>query len=207
MTTTINLLPWREERRKRQQQEFILLLVAAAIIGIVLFFGWKMMVDGQIADQRARNSHIQAKSAELDAKIKEINELKARRDELVARMEVIQNLQGNRPTIVYIFDQLVRTMPDGVYYASVKREGEKFVIHGVAESNNRISRLMRNFDDSPWFADANLIKVAAVEKAGSRSGGCYELKAVAGSSGSQTNCFELTVKQTSPNSNKEEEKK
>ncbi|WP_369819116.1 PilN domain-containing protein, partial [Alcanivorax sp. HI0044] len=94
MTTTINLLPWREERRKRQQQEFIVLLVVAAVVGALLFFGWKSVVDQQIADQRARNSHIQSKTAELNEKIKEIKELQARRDELVARMEVIQNLQG-----------------------------------------------------------------------------------------------------------------
>ena len=91
MTTTINLLPWREERRKRQQQEFIVLLAMAAVLGAVLFLGWKSVVDQKIADQRARTSHIQTKMSELDEKIKEINEINTRRDELVARMEVIQS--------------------------------------------------------------------------------------------------------------------
>ena len=188
MTTTINLLPWREERRKRQQQEFIVLLVMAAVLGAVLFFGWKSVVDQKIADQRARNSHIKTKAAELDGKIKEIKELKTRRDELVARMEVIQSLQGNRPTIVYVFDQLVRTLPDGVFYSKLSRIGDLYTINGIAESNNRISRLMRNLDQSEWFKEANLQNVTALED------------------GSQANSFTLTVKQASPTSNKEEEK-
>lgn len=188
MTTTINLLPWREERRKRQQQEFIILLVMAAALGAVLFFGWKSAIDQRIADQRARNSHIQTKAAELDEKIKEINELKTRRDELIARMEVIQNLQGNRPTIVYVFDQLVRALPDGIYFSRVERKGDLYTINGIAESNNRISRLMRNFDQSPWFKEANLQTVTALED------------------GSQANSFTLNVKQSSPASNKEGEK-
>ncbi|WP_297769682.1 PilN domain-containing protein [uncultured Alcanivorax sp.] len=189
MTTTINLLPWREERRKRQQQEFIVLLVMAAILGAVLFLGWKSVVDQQIADQRARNSHIESKASELDEKIKEINELKTRRDELVARMEVIQSLQGNRPTIVYVFDQLVRTLPDGVYYSKVTRKGDVYTINGIAESNNRISRLMRNFDQSQWFKEATLQNVTALED------------------GSQANSFTLNVKQSSPTSKNEEEEK
>ncbi|MEE3321585.1 MAG: PilN domain-containing protein [Pseudomonadota bacterium] len=188
MTTTINLLPWREERRKQQQQEFIVLLVVAAVVGGLLFWLWQGSVDQQIADQRARNSHIQAKTAELDEKIKEIKELKERRAELVARMEVIQSLQGNRPSIVYVFDQLVKTLPDGVYYNEIKREGDLFTIVGLAESNNRISRLMRNLDQSDWFEGANLLNVSA------------------GNDGTEVNSFTLTVKQASRSGQEEEEK-
>ena len=186
MTTTINLLPWREERRKQQQQEFIVMLVAAAVIGGLLFWLWQGSVDQQIADQRARNSHIEAKTAELDDKIKEIKALKKRRAELVARMEVIQSLQGNRPSIVYVFDQLVKTLPDGVYYDEIKRRGSSFTIKGLAESNNRISRLMRNLDQSDWFTEANLLNVSAV------------------ADDSDVNSFTLTVKQKS--NNKEDKK-
>ncbi len=187
MTTTINLLPWREERRKQQQQEFIVMLVVAAVVGGLLFWVWQGSVDQQTADQRARNSHIQAKTAELDEKIKEIKELKQRRAELVARMEVIQSLQGNRPSIVYVFDQLVKTLPDGVYYDEIKRQGALFTIKGLAESNNRISRLMRNLDQSDWFEEANLLNVSAREN------------------DSEVNSFTLTVKQSS-RSGKEGEK-
>ncbi|MQX52763.1 PilN domain-containing protein [Alcanivorax sediminis] len=187
MTTTINLLPWREERRKQQQQEFVVMLVVAALIGGLLFWLWQGNVDQQINDQRARNSHIQAKTSELDEKIKEIKELKARRDELVARMEVIQSLQGNRPSIVYVFDQLVKTLPDGVYYNEISRKGMLFTIEGMAESNNRISRLMRSLDESDWFQEANLLNVTSMDD------------------GSGLNSFVLTVKQSS-GSGKEEEK-
>ncbi|MEQ9510140.1 MAG: PilN domain-containing protein, partial [Alloalcanivorax xenomutans] len=131
-------------------------------------------------DQQTRNSHIQAEIAKLDEQIKEIKELETRRAELVARMKVIQELQGNRPTIVYVFDQLVRTLPDGVYYSSVERTGNVFTIKGVAESNNRVSRLMRNLDGSDWFVEPNLINVTALE--GSQ----------------QANQFTLTVKQGRP---------
>jgi len=187
MTTTINLLPWREERRKQQQQEFIVMLVVAALAGALLFWVWQSSVEQQIADQRARNAHVQAKTMELDERIKEIKEIKERRADLVARMEVIQSLQGNRPTIVYVFDQLVKTLPDGVYYNEIKRQGELFTIKGLAESNNRISRLMRNLDKSDWFDEANLLNVTAVDD------------------GSDVNSFTLTVKQAS-SANKEGDK-
>ncbi|MDX1803552.1 MAG: PilN domain-containing protein [Alcanivorax sp.] len=185
MTTTINLLPWREERRKQQQQEFVALLVAAVVVGGLLFFGWKAHVDQQIADQRARNNFIESKAAELDTKIKEIKEIKARRDELISRMKVIQDLQGNRPSIVYIFDQLARTLPDGVYYLSIERKGKLFTIKGIAESNNRISRLMRNLDESEWFEAPNLQNVTALDD------------------GSDANSFTLTVEQSSPKSDED----
>ncbi|WP_348678029.1 PilN domain-containing protein [Alcanivorax profundi] len=189
MTTTINLLPWREERRKQQQNEFVVMLVIAAVIGGLLFYGWNSVVEQNIADQRARNSHIQSKTSELDARIEEIKELQQRRDELVARMEVIQSLQGNRPTIVYVFDELARTLPDGVYYAEIKRAGATYTINGIAESNNRISRLMRNLDGSDWFQDASLLNVTALDDK------------------TDASQFVLTVKQATPGSKKEGEEK
>ncbi|MAX54929.1 MAG: pilus assembly protein PilN [Alcanivoracaceae bacterium] len=189
MTTTINLLPWREERRKQQQQEFIVMLVIAAIIGAVLFYAWNSIVEQNIADQKARNSHIQTKTAELDSRIAEIKELQQRRDELVARMEVIQSLQGNRPTIVYVFDEMARTLPDGVYYREIKRTGSTYTMYGIAESNNRISRLMRNLDGSEWFQDASLLNVTALDDK------------------SDASKFTLTVKQATPSSDKEGEEK
>lgn len=185
MTTTINLRPWRDERRKQQKQEFIALLIAAAVLGVLIFWGWKSYVEGQVADQRTRNSHIQTRIATLDARIKEINEIRGRRDALISRMDVIQSLQGNRPTIVYVFDQLVRTLPDGVFYSSIQRRGDLYTFEGVAESNNRISRLLRNLDESDWFTAPALQKVVAMDD------------------GSQANRFTLTVRQATPHSNSE----
>lgn len=180
MTTRINLLPWREERRKRLQQEFVAMLGLAAILAVGVAFGWHTIKQNQIEDQQARITYIEKEVAKLEEDIKEIERLEERRKELIERMQVIQDLQGNRPSIVYVFDQLVRTLPDGIYYTSVSRNGDVFQIEGIAESNNRISRLMRNLDESVWFQDPNLQKVTAVSET------------------SQANKFTLTVRQGTP---------
>ncbi len=181
--TTINLLPWREARRKQQQQDFIIMLAVAAAIGIAVFFGWKLVVDGKLENQLSRNRYIERELSQLDQQIKEISELEKRRADLVSRMNVIQDLQNNRPYIVYMFDQLVRTLPDGVYYTSIERKGGIFTISGIADSNNRISALMRNLNESDWFKDPDLRTVAAA------------------ADGSQENVFTLTVSQELPSTN------
>jgi type IV pilus assembly protein PilN len=188
MTTTINLLPWREWRRKRLQREFILQLVLAAVLGGAIWFFWNSAVSARVEDQESRNAYIQEQITKLDDKIKEIEKLEQRRSDLVERMEVIQELQGNRPTIVYLFDQLVKTLPDGVHYTSVERNGKKFSISGVSDSNNRISRLMRNFEDSRWFEKPNLQTVSAEENAAGEGNDQQ----------SQSNEFQLTVRQANP---------
>ena len=185
-TTRINLLPWREERRKKRQQEFVGLLMLAAILGGLVWFVWQGAIKGSIDSQSIRNRHVEKQITELDQQIKEIDELERRRSELIERMKVIQALQGNRPTIVYVFDEMVRTLPDGVYFSSVKRQGDLYTITGVADSNNRISRLMRNLGDSVWFGEPTLISVTAVDNS------------------SQANRFTLTVQQSAPKAAEEE---
>jgi type IV pilus assembly protein PilN len=157
----INLLPWREELRKQQLQEFAVVLGMVVFAAIVASFGWKMERERAVEAQKARNSYIEAQISELEESIKEIEELQRRKNALVERMNVIQGLQGNRPTIVHVFDQFVETLPDGVYYTTIKQEGEKYSIVGIAESNNRVSNLMRSLDSSPWFMNPQLIKVVA----------------------------------------------
>ncbi|WP_313332859.1 PilN domain-containing protein, partial [Pseudomonas oryzihabitans] len=110
------------------------------------------------------------------------SELKTRRQQLLARMKIIQDLQGNRPVIGHVFDQLVRTLPDGVYFRELKMQGDTLSISGEAESNNRVSNLMRNLDASDWFASPTLI----------------EVKATTAGAVDQANTFQLTVKQTQP---------
>ena len=176
-TTTINLLPWREKRRQQRQQEFLAILGVAAVLGLLVFWIWSQSVGGQIETQIQRNNYIEAELNKLESEIKEIEELETRRDELVARMKVIQDLQNNRPSIVYFFDQLVRTLPDGVYYTSIERAGGTFTINGVAESNQSISNLMRALEESAWFQQPNLQKVTVLEEGG------------------ETNSFVLTVRQ------------
>jgi type IV pilus assembly protein PilN len=187
MTTKINLLPWREKRRKEKQQEFILLLVLAAILGGAVWFLWSSAAQESIADQRTRNSHIEKELKIMESQIKEIRELEARRSDLIERMQVIQDLQGNRPSIVYIFDQLVRTVPDGVWYKEIERNGTSFTIRGIAESNNRISRLMRSLEESAWFEDPNLQTVKALDQNNQSD-----------AESGEANEFQLTVRQSSP---------
>lgn len=176
ITTKINLLPWREKRRQQMQQDFMVLLGAAAALGVLVWFTWSSHVDGEISAQKSRNTYIKKELKLLDEQIKEIKQLEQRREELVGRMETIQSLQNDRPSIVYIFDQLVRTLPDGVFYKNVERRGRQFTIAGVADSNTRISALMRNLEESPWFVNPILKTVTAV-------------------SGSEASAFTLTVMQ------------
>lgn len=163
ITTTINLLPWREKRRKQQQQDFMIMLAAAAAIGVLIWWMWSSSVSSDVEGQTGRNNYIKGQLTQLDEQIVEIKKLEERRAELVSRMEVIQNLQNDRPSIVYIFDQLVRAIPDGVFYTSITRKGPSFTIQGQAVSNTRISSLMRNLNESPWFVSPALETVTAVE--------------------------------------------
>lgn len=190
MTTRINLLPWREWRRKRLQREFILQLVLAAILGAAIWFFWNSAVSARVEGQERRNAYVEEQISKLDDKIAEIEKLEERRSELVERMKVIQELQGNRPTIVYLFDRLVKTLPEGVYYTSVERTGKQFSISGVSESNNRISRLMRNLEESRWFEEPNLQNVSADED---QQGDQSDTE-----DGEQRNQFSLTVSQANP---------
>lgn len=157
----INLLPWREELRKQRLQEFAIVLGMVVVAAVIAAFLWKLSAENAVDDQMRRNTFIEQQIALMEENIKEIDELQRRRDGLIERMNVIQSLQGNRPVIVHVFDQLVSTLPDGVYYTAVTQKGERFEIAGVAESNNRVSNLMRSLDGSPWLKNPQLIKVVA----------------------------------------------
>lgn len=180
--TRINLLPWREELREEKQKEFLQYLVFVLIVASGLVFVAMQYVNAAIDDQRARNSYVQNEIAVLDERITEIRDLQQRRQELLARMQVIQDLQGNRPVIVRIFDQLVRTLGTGVFYNQLQVQGNVVTVTGVAESNNRISELMRNLDASEWFQNPNL--------RGLREAADY---------GDQASFFDLSFNQTLPN--------
>lgn len=161
----INLRPWREELRAEKQKRFVTSLLGAAIVAAGLVFLWKTDMDNRIAYQESRNDYIEAASRKLDSQIEEIKELRKRREELLARMEVIQDLQGKRPVIVRVFDELVRTLPEGLFYVDLAKRNDLLTIEGMAESNSRISTLMRNFERSEWFTNPNLTSVAAADNA------------------------------------------
>jgi type IV pilus assembly protein PilN len=157
----INLLPWRDEQRKRREKEFIITAVIAALLmgGVVL--GVNLYYKSRIAYQDQRNAFIGIEITALDRKIKEIEDLKKERDRLIARTKVIQNLQAGRPEIVHVFDQLVTTLPDGVYYTKVTQKGRSLNLRGVAQSNARVSSLMRSLDASTWFENPLLVEIIA----------------------------------------------
>lgn len=159
----INLRPWREELRAEKQKQFVVMILGAAIIAAGLAFLWKSDMDSRIAYQQSRNAYIETATKQLDEQIREIENLKRKRDELLSRMQVIQDLQGKRPVIVRVFDELVRTLPDGLYYTDLRKTGERVDIVGMAESNSRISTLMRRFEESDWFSDPNLSNVSAAD--------------------------------------------
>ncbi len=177
----INLLPWRDEYRKEKQQEFIAVIVGVATVAALVTYVWVSSINGAIDDQRSRNKFLEVEIKALNKKVVEIRELKKRRTELLERMKVIQGLQGKRPLIVRYFDELVRAVPEGVYIKDLKRSGELVSINGVAESNVRVSALMRNLDESIWFASPNLSSVKSEPKLGE-----------------QASAFRLTFKTTLP---------
>lgn len=160
----INLLPWREEKRLEAKRSFFVVLVACAFIGAGLVYIVEINVQRQISNQQARNKLIEREISKLDAQIKEIDALEKERNRLKERMELIQNLQGNRSVIVHHFDQAVRSVPDGVYFTRLEKKGRRFNIEGVAEANSRVSSLMRNLEVSPWFKSPTLTKVTNVDE-------------------------------------------
>lgn len=165
----INLLPWREERRAERKKEFLTGLVLVALTAILLLFVTDRVIEGEIGYQERRNAYLRQNISELDKEVAEIRDLQRRRSELIERMQIIQDLQGNRPIIVRIMDQLVRTVPDGLFYTSLVARSGKIEIDGVAESNNRVSSLMRRLEASDWLENPNLDMVKAAPDYGNQA--------------------------------------
>lgn len=157
----INLLPWRQELRKRRQQEFLAINMTVAVVALILVVFFHLLVASQLSDQAERKAFIKSEIDVLDGQIKEIDDLQKRKDELLARMKVIQDLQGRRPVIVRVFDELVRATPDKLYLSLFQRAGDKFSLEGVADSNNQVSTFLRNLNASSWFKNPVLQNVKA----------------------------------------------
>lgn len=161
MATKINLLPWRAELREQRKQEFLVVLGGFAGVGVLIFAVWYMALQSLISYQVERNQKLESEISLLAKKVEEIEALKKKRTEMIDRMKVIQGLQGTRPLIVHVFDELVRRQPDGVYFTKIERKDNRIFINGTAESNNRVSTLMRQLDESEWFVNPLLTKVQA----------------------------------------------
>jgi type IV pilus assembly protein PilN len=162
MSVRINLLPHREERRKRGRQHFAVLAGLTAVLGIVIVGAGYLYISRQIATQEERNAFLKSEIAKLDKEIAEIKKLKDEIAALLARKQIIETLQADRAQTVHLLDQLVRQMPEGVYLKSVKQRGLTINLMGYAQSNARVSTLMRNIESSPWLADPKLVEIKAV---------------------------------------------
>jgi type IV pilus assembly protein PilN len=159
----INLLPWREQERKVRRREFMVAAGAAVFAGIVFMGAGKLMYQGWIDSQVEKNNLLKKEIVKLDAQIADIQDLENRKQRLVARMEIIERLQRKRPEIVHLFDELTRTVPEGVYLTQIKENGNKLEIHGVAQSSTRVSTFMRNIDASVWMDNPQLQVVEAAK--------------------------------------------
>jgi len=161
----INLLPWRERLREERKREFLTIVVGFVIIAGGLVFLVDRYFNREIDMQTARNDFLRSEIRVLDEQVAEINQLRQQKEDIRARMNVITDLQGTRPVIVRIFDELVRTLPDGVFYETVTRTENVIAVEGVAESYARITELMRRLDDSQWFTATDLSEFSVVQSA------------------------------------------
>jgi type IV pilus assembly protein PilN len=161
MNVRINLLPHREERRKRGRQHFAVLGGLTAALGLVIVGAGYLYISQLIDHQSARNTYLKAQIAKLDKEIAEIKKLKDEIAALLARKQIIETLQADRAQTVHLMDQLVRQMPEGVYLRSVKQRGLGVALVGYAQSNARVSTLMRNIEASPWLTEPTLIEIKA----------------------------------------------
>jgi type IV pilus assembly protein PilN len=184
----INLLPWREERRKARQKEFIGMLGLAVAAGVLLSFLIYSFYSGRISSQTARNEYLRGEITKVDGQIKEIEALDQKKSKLLARKEVIEQLQSNRSQMVHLFDSLVRTIPDGVALTGIKQEGDILTLSGRSQSNARVSTYMRNLENSGWMTNPDLNVIEAKE---GNPGLPYE--------------FNLKVKLANPNAPKDED--
>jgi type IV pilus assembly protein PilN len=158
----INLLPHREQKRQARQRQFVSLAIVVAALGLAVFGLGHVLFQAQIENQESRNKLLKTEIAKLDEQIKEIDKLREQTQALLARKQVVETLQTNRTEAVHILDQMVRQLPDGIYLKSLKQVGTKVTLVGYAQSNARVSTLMRNVEASPWLAQPELVEIKAV---------------------------------------------
>lgn len=157
----INLLPHREQKRAARQRQTLFLSGIVAVLGLLAVFIVHAVLGTQIENQGARNQFMEAEIKKLDSQIAEIKILKEQTQAMLARKQVVETLQSNRAAAVYLLDQLVRRLPDGVYLKSIKQTGSDINLQGYAQSNARVATLMRNLESSPWLQSPSLIEVRA----------------------------------------------
>jgi len=182
----INLLPWREEKRQERQQQFYVVMGLTLAFAILVFYVFTSYMNGLLDKQNQRNNYLQQEITKLDIQIKEIQDLE-KRDRLLARMRVIQDLQQSRPKVVKVFDSVVRTVPEGIHLQVLSREGDKLIVQGVAQTNARVSVFMNQLDKDPEFSES---KLRVVQRTSTRDDAIRQ--------------FTLEVTESKPETNKEQ---
>ena len=158
----INLLPHREQKRAARQRQFISLAISLGILGLAIVGLVHGFLGAQIDNQKSRNNLLKGEIAKLDEQIKEIDKLRDQIQQVLARKQVVETLQTNRNEAVHLLDQIVRQLPDGIYLKSIKQVGSKVTMTGYAQSNARVSTLMRNVEASPWITAPELVEIKLV---------------------------------------------
>jgi type IV pilus assembly protein PilN len=162
----INLLPHREQKRQARHRQFVSLVLSLGVLALAVVALVHGVLASQIDNQKDRNKLLKAEIAKLDEQIKEIDRLRDQIQAVLARKQVVETLQANRSEAVHLLDQLVRQLPDGIYLKSVRQVGPKVTISGYAQSNARVSTLMRNLESSPWLGNPELIEIKLVQAPG-----------------------------------------
>ena len=183
----INLLPWREEERKKRQRDFGVALAGGIVAAIVAVLGTMFVYSSMISNQEARNERLTDEIAQLEKSIQEIDGLERQKERMLARMEIIEQLQKSRPEIVHLFDEMARQLPEGVYLTGMKQTGAEVEVRGVAQSSTRVSALMRQVDSSEWMTDPEVERVETTSSGASRQA-----------------VFVVNLKQESPGAGEEE---
>lgn len=160
----INLLPWRAERRKQREREFFMQLGAAFVAAVLFVLLWVGWMGQRIDNQNNRNAFLQNEIKQVDERIAKIKDLEKVRERLLARKQIIEQLQANRSKMVHLFDELVKTIPASARLSSLKQSGESMTLDGVAQSNASVAEYMRNIESSPWMGHADLSKTENTHK-------------------------------------------
>jgi len=155
----INLLPWREDERKKRQRDFLISMAVSFVAAVIVLGGTILAYSQMIDHQQSRNLRLENEIVELERSIAEIDGLESQKERLLARMEIIEQLQRSRPEIVHLFDEITRQLPEGVYLTGMKQNGAVVELMGIAQSSTRVSALMRQIDSSEWLTDPGVIKV------------------------------------------------
>ena len=186
----INLLNWREERRKKIEHNFYVMLGTAVVTGLGIVFAVHLQLEAMMEQQNARNNYLQSEIKKVEKAIAEIKLLEKKKSDLLARMTVIQQLQGNRSDSVHVLDELVKVLPEGVHLTRMVQKNKLLTFNGVAQSNARVSAYMRNIEHNPWLVNPRLKVIQAKKKASADAAGYSQ--------------FTLTSKQSSPNDKKKD---